>query len=302
MRFNFAFLFLLFSPLEASVRDSAIDELLLPMVLSYVQGGHNDKIKWDDNRNGGYLLRLEMDVTGDGRSEVFIASTLNSNRWGHSWDVFDFTENRMLRPYDESISFGIARSVTKNGQTSLDEYPFGDKERLRVSDEKPYEIIQYWFSFPRITEDKIYVSEEEAIKIRSANPRELPNLQAILLADYLVDPDAKWKDVVGYGIDMSDCWYLDEDKVRAENNTDFTPQVALLHLGLAPATPENQKKVSRPEKAAIPSRFKEPAARKAKEPPLTINGEILSSRRWPWVAVMVGAALGLLWVFLRKWR
>jgi len=40
------------------------------------------------NPKGGYLYRFELDIDGDGQKEVFLATSLDVDRKGATWDVF----------------------------------------------------------------------------------------------------------------------------------------------------------------------------------------------------------------------
>lgn len=251
-------------------------------------------------------MRKLMDVTGDGRPELFIASTLLSHKRGHYWHIFDESDDGTLRPYGKGLDFSFAWPVTANGETFLINTIF-DKERFREGDEEqPYRITRYSFTFPEISETTTYVSEDEAIKLQPTDPGELPKLQAILLADYLTNKDAKWSDVTELRRDASDSYYLDEDKERAENNTAFTPQVALSQLGVDQSTSkgsEDQTGAHQSEQANPPFIPQRSAPRKPTEQkpaPITTVEEPASSTRWPLVAVVIVGALGLLWPWLKK--
>ena len=117
--------------------------------------------------------------------------------------------------------------MTENTNTSLVYVGAPDQERLRTSDGQPYPVYRYTFEYPEIHETVDYVSEQEATSLRPSDPSELPQLQVVLLADYLTDPEATWLDVSDLKRDASDSFYITEGKERAENNTAFTPQVAL---------------------------------------------------------------------------
>lgn len=171
-------------------REAAINEFLRPILVASADDPNVEAWNWKRNRNGGYLLRKTMDVTGDERPELFIASTLHSHRWGHSWDVFDVSDDGAMRPYEKGLHFDSAWPVTESGGTILGNTIF-DKERFREgAEERPYRITRYSFTFPSISETTAYVSQEEAVQLQPTYPGELPKLQAILLADYLINPDA----------------------------------------------------------------------------------------------------------------
>src|SRR5690606_19390160 len=127
-------------------------------------------------------------------AEIFLASTLESNRWEHNWYVLDVAKDGKLRPYDGALMFRFAMPFVENGQTLLLN-TFFDKERFRLGDDNPYRISRHFFNFPEIKETISYVNEEEANKLQPTDLKQVPKLQAILLADYLTNSDAKWSDV-----------------------------------------------------------------------------------------------------------
>ncbi|MCB1207152.1 MAG: hypothetical protein KDN18_23070 [Verrucomicrobiae bacterium] len=281
-------------------REAVIDELLRPILTASAADPNVEAWNWEKNRNGGYLLRTTMDVTGDGQPEVFVASTLHSSRREHYWKIFDVADDGTMRPYEKGLNFSFAWPMIENNKVSLVYMAGANRDRMQAGEEKYLSVSRFVFTFPEISETTTYVSEEEAIKLQPTDPGQLPKLQAILLADYLTNPGAKWSDVTELKLDSSDTYYLEEDKERAEKNTAFTPQAALSQLGIGQPTPIHQAEVNQSEQAASPSIPQQSAATKAKEPPLTPNDETPSPTRRPFVAVVIVAVLGLLWVLLKK--
>lgn len=41
-----------------------------------------------DKPPGGYLIRFEFDINGDGREELFLASTLEGEEYEHAWTIY----------------------------------------------------------------------------------------------------------------------------------------------------------------------------------------------------------------------
>lgn len=213
-------------------RIAGIDDFLKPIVSKIAKDPDLERWTWKDNRNGGYLLRRFVDVNGDGRSEAFIVSTLESAKYVHVWHVFNVGTFGSMKPYEKTLRHYSAVPVKEDGKTCLLELPGPDKERMRISDPNPYPVHRYSFVFPKIEEVRSWVSEEEHISLEKDYERRLPQMEAILLADYLNDPAAEWS-VVAEGelkMDAADCYYLEESKERAEKNKAFTPQVALVKL------------------------------------------------------------------------
>ncbi|MEK7951357.1 hypothetical protein [Luteolibacter soli] len=212
-------------------RVAAIDGFLKPIVSKIAAAPNIGGWEWERNWNGGYLLRRWMDVTGDGRSEAFIASTLESDKYGHIWHVFDVSADGIMRPFGKTLRHDSALPVKEDGKTCLLYLPGPSQERMRVSDPKPYEVYRYRFAFPKIEEAFSWVSEEEDRRLGQDYEKRLPKTEVILLADYLSDPTAKWSDSTQLKLDARDRYYLEENKERAEKNMAFTPQVALAKLG-----------------------------------------------------------------------
>jgi len=212
-------------------RDASIVGMLKPIVAKIAADPNVGSWEWEHNRNGGYLLRMQVEVTGDDRPELFVASTLQSSKYAHVWHVYDVTGDGELRPYRTTLSFISATPRTEKGMQFLDLFPFADEERLRISDEKPYRVVHYSFSYPTVKETTSFVSEADAIRLQPNEVSQLPKLQAILLADYLANPDAKWSQVVELKRDAGDYYFRPEDKERATKNVAFTPQAALSLLG-----------------------------------------------------------------------
>lgn len=291
---------LLFACLSNSLaqRESVIDELLRPILTASAADPNVEAWNWKANRNGGYLLRTTMDVTGDGQPEIFIASTLHSSKWEHYWKIFDVANDGALRPYEKGLNFSFASPMIENNKVSLVYMAGANRDRMQAGEEKYLSVSRFVFSFPEINETSFYVDEEEEAQLRQSDQNHPPKLQAILLADYLTNPDAKWSDVTELKLDGSDSYYREEDKERAEKNTAFTPQVALSQLGLGQPTSKDQREVNQSEQATPSSIPQQSPATNAKEATPTPNDK--SPLSTPWLVVAVVVAFGLLWLLLKK--
>ena len=281
---------------------TAIADYLKPIVSKIAADPNVGGWTWETNGNGGYLLRVQMDVTGDDRPEVFIASTLESTKHAQSWTIFDVDVDGSMRPYNRSLEYSFAWPVTESGLKHLIYVSRPDRERERVSEDKTYAVYRFAFAFPEIKESISYASEEEAAKLSQANPSQLPKLQAILLADYLTKPDATWSDVTEWKLDANDCFFRAEDKDRATKNTAFSPQVALARIRQVQSEPStNGKRVnpSQPTPTGVPPVSQNASATNEA---LTISQKSASSTSWAVVAVLIVAALVFAWLVLKKWK
>jgi len=283
-------------------RAAEIDDFLKPIVTRIAADPNVGAWEWRANRNGGYLLRMMMDVTGDGKQEIFVASTLESSRWGHDWRVFNVSLDGMVRPYDTKVYFRNVTPLIENDRLSLVSFAGANRAREQAGDDKYLSVIRFVFSFPEIQDSLFYVDEEEARKFQTTDPSQLPKLQAILLADYLTNPEPGWADVTDLGQDSSnDCYYLEEDRERAEKNTAFTPQVALLRLGIDPSTmqdADNQPGTRQGQTDVQSTAMKKAAATKTS--PSAKDEEDISTTTWLIVAIMLAAASALAWLLLRN--
>lgn len=265
-------------------QEKAIVELLRPIVSEIAASPNVGGWTWETNGNGGYLIRKLMDVTGDGRPELFVASTLQSSRNAHVWQVFDVTDNGDFHPYNTTLNSISGTPRTENGHHSLNLFPFADQERLRISHEKPYCVVHYSFSYPTINKTTSYLSEADAMRLQPHDMSQLPKLQVILLADYLTKPNAEWTDVTEMGVDANDCFFLPDDKERAIKNTSFTPHEAIRLLGV-----DHRKKLREKRRPDLPASVQFDSA--GKERMLSADRQSLTESgsfgQWPWVAFAV---------------
>jgi hypothetical protein len=71
--------------------------------------GRTDVEYWRDknghNPPGGYLFRCEYDITGDGRNELFLASTLECEEYEIVWTVYSPDAQQNFTKIGSGISF-----------------------------------------------------------------------------------------------------------------------------------------------------------------------------------------------------
>lgn len=211
----------------------AINDFLKPIVSKIAADPNAGGWTWEMNGNGGYLLRLEMDVTGDGRPEHFVTTSLTAVKDTAEWAVFDVSETGVMSPYAALVRL-MANSVWPTAQQDAPALLYvapPNRERQRTNEDAVNPVYRFTFKFPGIQKTFRYASDDEVAKLRPPS-QSLPKLQAILLADYLTQSEARWKEVTEWALDAYDCFFRSEDKERAAKNTAFTPQAALSHLGV----------------------------------------------------------------------
>jgi hypothetical protein len=100
MRFAaLAALLLVLPPLDAASRVTVLDDFVLRKC-GYDNRAAGDVVDFDHADNGAFVYRLELEVTGDGRSEVFLALG-PSGREGTTWLVYSPDRAKVYRVLGE---------------------------------------------------------------------------------------------------------------------------------------------------------------------------------------------------------
>ena len=293
-------------------RNAAIDSYITPLVVAEAQKNGNSA-EWDGTGNGGYVMRHMVDVTGDGRPELLVSSSLASSSNRSEWKVFDVSPTGQMRPYEGTINLmADAVWVTKaGGSTELRcEWPpdfdsdEGLKNRLLPEGEVRHHVSRIEFAYPKIKETKASVTEAEALSLKAGSTDAKPKLEAMLLADYLTNPNAAWQVVSEWRSNSNDYFQRPEDAARINELSGFTPQVAMSLLGAvqgdvqpAPSATLPTPQQVRPPKANPSSAPKAPDARPTASTP---SEEPTSSTPWSVIVILIVAATGLLWLLVKK--
>jgi hypothetical protein len=296
----------------ADTRAGAIDDSIRPVIAKEMLKSGNSA-EWDGSGNGGYLFRHLIDVTGDGRAELFVSSSLASSSNRSEWKVFDVSPTGEMRPYEGSISLmADAVWVAKTGNTTelRCEWPpdfdsdEGLKNRLLPEGEVRHHVSRIGFVYPKIKETKASVTDEEALILKAGSTDAKPILEAMLLADYLTNQNANWQVVPEWLSNSNDYFQLPEDAARINELNSFTPQVAMSLLGATQgdirATPSPT--LPTPEQVRTPKAnvASVPKAPEAKPFPTKPSEEPTSSTPWSIIVVLLVAVCGLLWLLLKR--
>jgi hypothetical protein len=122
-----------------------------------------------------------------------------------------------------------------------------------------------------------------------------PVLEMLSLAEYVENPDASWREVDLSGqFNLRNQQQRDAERERLKPGLHLTRNTAIEALQSKSSPQEPQRLRASSEPMPAPEPMKSP---KAEPPPVE---ESPASTRWPVVAVVVVAALGLLWVLLKK--
>lgn len=168
----------------------AINDYLKPIVSEIAAYPNSGGWTWETRGHGGYLLRLEMDVNGDGRPEQFVTTSLTAVKYTAEWAVFDVSEAGVISQYAELVRLTAdsAWPAAEQDSPALLYVAPPSRERQRTNEEAVNPVYRFTFKFPEIQETVSYASDDEVAKL---HPQSLPKLQAILLADYLTQPGAR---------------------------------------------------------------------------------------------------------------
>lgn len=181
-----------------------VDSLAADSVESFAKNllSRVDEQHWwginEDKPPGGYLLRFEQDITGDGRKELFLASSLESEAGACAWSIYspdaqqNYTEigtNVVIPPGDEFYfkSAGAQREL----QTVYKNEKFG----LGIIDR--YSVP----SAGSVTHTKQELTAEQITQLDADNWKETfgigeeikPTVSKVLLAEYANNRSVQWR-------------------------------------------------------------------------------------------------------------
>jgi len=288
-------------------QDAAINSYLKPIISSIANDSNLGGWTWETNGNGGYLLRMEMDVNGDGQKEIFLTTSLTAVKRSAKWTVFDVDTSGTMRAYARSIELPADSVWPSSDQTSpsLIYVAAPSREREQASETATFPVYRFTFAFPDIEKSLSYATEEDVASLRPTDQERLPKLHAVLLTDYLTGTNAVWADVEEWKMGANDIFFRPEDHDRTSTNTAFTPEVALKAINQRMQTYTRQAggAQSTPPVPAMPS----PAAMEESTPqpttsPTAVRAETESSSDFPIVPVAIAVVViaGIVLYLLRR--
>lgn len=211
-------------------RSDGIDSFLLPFIRKEVAKQGNSSA-WKGAGNGGYVIRFDLDVTGDGRKEAFISCSLASSGSYADWEVMSVEENGEMRPYADRLQLSVDGLwvVDNEGQRNLfQEFaPSEEDQRSTPQEDWLYPVYRYSFSFPRTDITKYKWNFSEVQSSREQRDVDGIDVKVILLSSYLNDREAKWIDVDEWRVNMNDYFFVPGDSDKLALNSSLTPEVAL---------------------------------------------------------------------------
>lgn len=188
-----------------------------------------------DKPAGGYLLRFEYDITGDGRKELFLASSLEAGEGTYNWSIYSpdaqqgytkIAADVIIPPVDgfylKSVGARELQTVYKNQKFSL-----GIINRYAVP------------SAGNVIHTKQELTAEQITQLDADNWKETfsigaevkPTISKVLLAEYANNRSVQWRPY------KTDLGVTDQNKDPADAsaiaaNSGFTLQAAKQLLGV----------------------------------------------------------------------
>jgi hypothetical protein len=265
---------------------------------------------WEKTGFGGYVLRFDLDVTGDGIQEMFLGSTLESWKTGVQWKAYRQSAGHEYDPYRyTSPTVGLGISMTG---LWLEQDGANTKIVGFGSDQGKYYVGRYSFRDTQVDYHREEVDEStfERLKLSPRLKRVIPEVSGVLLADLLRNPDAEWKRIDFDAASPSpDGYYIAaEDVEKIKNLTNFTPSLAVKWIETAAAGKE-------PAEALLPTPVPSPviktplppgspAAEFAPEPTVALTDNQSAENKtkvWPWLMGIL-ALLAIVLLFAKRRR
>lgn len=201
---------------------------------------------WSYSGNGGYVLRFDLDVTGDRDTEMFLISTLDFQKLQGRWNVYKAVPGGTFEPYEGQVSLSPTGFWLENrGGGKVIVTSFHD----RWSDQEKREILRKdSFAGDKITSESSRFMDDplRELETQGAIKKYVPEVWGILLADLLRDSNTEWRRMNFESPTPSPSNYFiaaeDSDKVKGLAN--FTPDLAMKWLEAATAGKQPTETIS----------------------------------------------------------
>ena len=198
---------------------------------------------------GGYVLRVDFDLTEDGRPELFVASSLGMNRGCPMWRIY---HARKDGGYDPFLTQGEIKAGWTAERTLFSDFRFG--LQLGRSNGKPAMAIPWHDRFEQ-NEEKRW--GQLVVRFVGGNEIDLSQkfldedwvgdgfngegfsletrVRGAMVVDLLRDPDVPWRPMdLNHKVPSGEGYFLNpEDQERARKLGAFTPNLAWRWLKLA---------------------------------------------------------------------
>lgn len=220
---------------------SADDQILdqIQKEVTSLQGAASDA--WESSGGGGYVFRFSQDILGDNAAEDFINASIRPDAW-HL-----FTGESPKRYLGTVRISGSGFLMRREGEitTLLDSYQAGVLEKFVIEQRISSSGIQ---KIARKVGENATEEEYQAVTNNTETTNTVwitPNVNGVLLYDFLSRPDAKWFRVNLDEAELRDGYYRikgDDNRIK-QFGASFTPQTALKLLNRK-IKPQSEEKPS----------------------------------------------------------
>jgi hypothetical protein len=268
--------------------------------------GSPDGTSAREDPNGGYLFRFDFRFEEGNDVLAFVATDrFGVGRESPPWAIYQKTPAGQWREIGKNEIFqsgGI--SLHHSSRTIIQVFP---PDRHDPEERKTYVTL-------KINEDgsvhkESYRSDQLNVEAREMIEKEavpiVPEIEKIPLAAYLLSPQAEWRPLSEHGMAAQSLDPADAPLLASSKDLEWSQAVDLAKtLTDNPSNPsEDQTGAHQSEQANPPFIPQQSAPRKpTDQKPATSApvGESPPPPRWPLVAAVIAAALGLLWLLLKK--
>lgn len=261
--------------------------------------GSPDGTSAREDPNGGYLFRFDFRFEESNDVLAFVATDrFGVGRESPPWAIYQKTPAGQWQEIGRNEIFqsgGI--SVHHSSRIIIQAFP---PDRHDPEERKTYVILKInedgsvhkeSYRSDQLNEEAREMIEKEAVPI-------VPEIEKIPLAAYLRSPQTEWLPLSKHGMAAQSLDPEDASLLASSKDLEWSQAVDLAKtLVDNPSESEPQRPHTTSEPMPAPQ-VPEPVKSPQTEP--TPAEEPSSSTRWPVVAVVVVAALGLLWVLLKK--
>lgn len=178
---------------------------------------------------GGYLVRFEHDITGDGRSEVFVASSLEADEEAYSWTIYSPDSEQSYSTIASGVTipphvgFYLVSGPKRELQTVYSNPKFGVAtiERYSIQDRGALTHNKQELTGAQVAQ----LGADDWKKTFTIGDEVKPEVSKVLLAEYALNRAVEWRrynpelGVLGQNSDPA-------DSVAIAAHADFSLQTA----------------------------------------------------------------------------
>lgn len=247
--------------------------------------------------NGGYVFRFTLSFSPDEKALAFVGT----DRFGGgkpamlAWNIYMRSEDGEWQKIAESKIINHERFyIDYDARTILQHWPdrFGEGKSfslLRIGKDGSYEEEYY-------SSEDTPVEKQEEMGVRGEPFH--PQIEKIPIAAYLLDPTLEWRPLSEHGMVAQSLDPADAPLLASGKDLEWSQAVDFAKT-LIDNPSEPQRTHASSEPLPQPPAPGKPTEQKP-APTTTVEESPPFSPRWPVVAVVVVAALGLLWLWLKK--